>query len=198
MKFSCVIPSLNPNYEWLTQALYSAKIFDEIFIHIQNSKDNILEYGEKTNKLLSLCSGDWLCIISDDDWFNVDGLKKTIELAKTTDKDIVCTPFYQVEKNKIYIEGNKIISDKIYEENYINPTSLFRKKVWEDIKFTGKYGQDWIFWAKAYKKGYTFDYLDVVTYYHRVRSDSECRRQYADFNNNFSKFREYILQEVNK
>lgn len=198
MKFSCVIPSLNPNHEWLCQALYSSKIFDEIFIHLEHSESEPTSYQDKVNKLLSLCSGDWLCVISDDDWFSVDGIKKVIEYAKNCDKDIICTPFYQVDTNTIYTEGKKPIDDSIYKYNYLNPANLFRCKVWEDLGFTGEYGQDWIFWAKAYKRGYAFDYVNIPTYFHRVRKNSLCRRQYAKFNNDMNKFREYIIGEVNK
>ena len=121
-----------------------------------------------------------------------------MDYAKTIDADIVCTPFYQVENNKIYKAGNKNMDDSIFKENFLNPASLFRRKVWEDIHFTGEYAQDWLFWLRAYKKKYNFKYIDIPTYNHRERKDSLSRRQYAKFGNNFNQFREYILTEVDK
>lgn len=196
MKFSAVLPSLNPKSEWLMQALAGCRPFDEVLVHIEHSDHFYLGDPNKVNRLIELAIGDWICFIYDDDWFDPQALQQAMNFAKTTKADVIVTPFFQVSAERTYIEGEKNIDDSIYKENYLNPANLFRKSVWNKIKFNDKYASDWIYWVKAYRAGFKFEYIDLPYYHHRVRPDSACRVEYAEFGNDFEKYRQHFLKQV--
>ena len=196
MKFSAILPSLNPKADWLMQALAGCKPFDEVLIHIEHSENYYLVNPNKINRLIELAIGDWICLIFDDDWFDPKALQQAMDFAKKSNADVIVTPFFQVQEDRIYIEGEKNIDDSIYKENYMNPANLFRKSMWDKLKPQDKYAGDWIYWVKTWRAGFKFEYLDVPYFYHRVRADSACRVEYKDFGNDFEKYRQHFLKQV--
>jgi glycosyltransferase involved in cell wall biosynthesis len=60
--------------------------------------------------------------------------------------------------------------------NQLYPTSLFKKTAWESV---GGYwkdawtAEDWDFWARLFKHGWRFEYIDYAFAKHRLRHDSK-------------------------
>jgi len=204
MKYSCVIASYKPNKEWLYRAVKSAiGLFDEIivvndgsydtgpFFNLDTIKDKkntkilVRNYFEHRgtwharNLAIEEATGDIICVLDDDDYFDAQGVLKLKDLIESNSEiesyDIWC--FYLKEFNEshgIYGEG---ADPKTLEEfNSIPAMSWFKKTVWEDV---GGYKcvttEDWLLWLQLYKKGKRFYFFKDVVYNYNVRSNSMSR-----------------------
>ncbi|MFN6944236.1 MAG: glycosyltransferase [Cytophagaceae bacterium] len=80
------------------------------------------------------------------------------------------------------VEAKKEVSDfdlsLLLAGNYIDACALFRKEVWEkaggyDTGLLNKIGyEDWDFWIRVAKSGYSFHHIDEFLFYYRVRNNS--------------------------
>jgi glycosyltransferase involved in cell wall biosynthesis len=204
MKFSVYISSLNPNPEYLKQSLASCADFDEILLKVSyqpfETADSSTKRGEQ---LVSISDGDWLCPFADDDYFHRENLRKLFEFIKTEvepDVDIVHFPCYQVpvRNGKDMIEeinlwGTGQADDSIFEESRMSAHTFFTRRVWDKIGLNlGDYAQDWVLVMRAYVRGYKFKYFPLPISYHRVRENSDFRRQFKHFDNDIVKLRAYV------
>jgi glycosyltransferase involved in cell wall biosynthesis len=73
-----------------------------------------------------------------------------------------------------------LTKDHFLQDNPLYCSSLFRRKVWEDVggyneKYHTSY-EDWNFWAKAFAYGHRFKYINMTVYHHESRADGMLRR----------------------
>jgi glycosyltransferase involved in cell wall biosynthesis len=77
-----------------------------------------------------------------------------------------------------------LTKEHFLQDNPLYCSSLFRKKVWEDVggyndKHHTSY-EDWNFWAKAFAKGFRLKYVNMTVYHHESRPDGMLRRMHAE------------------
>ena len=208
MKFSVVIPSLNPIPAYLRQSLDSCIDFDEVLVKIvQQPFETADSATKRLEQLISISSGDWICPFADDDYFHRENLKKLFEFIKTevaADVDVVHFPCYQIPvrngfdiEDEINIWGFGQADDSIFQESRMSAHTFFTRRLWDKIsKDLGDYAQDWVLMARAYVGGYKFRYFPLPPSYHRVRENSDFRRQFVHFDNDIVKLRAYIRSKL--
>jgi glycosyltransferase involved in cell wall biosynthesis len=204
MKYSCIIASYNPNKEWLYRAVESANsLFNEIVVVNDGTEDTDIFYDlhkavdvKKTkltlidkshnrgawnarNEAINFCTGDIICVLDDDDYFDKKGVQKLKELIESNSEvasyDIWC--FYLKEFNEsdgIYGEG---ADPKTLEEfNSIPAMSWYKKSAWKDIGgYKNVTTEDWLLWLQMHKKEKRFYFFKDIVYNYNVRSNSMSR-----------------------
>lgn len=183
IKFSFVMVSYNPKKEWIENAWNSARgLFDQYVLVDDHSAIPIpmatvthetnKGCGDSRNTGISLCTGEWIASLDDDDELIRQNVEKLKEFARKTDADIIHFPIeFFGEASGIY-GVNPNVADT-YNSNQIPSNSWYRKSVWEKLKgYQVKSAEDWDFWCRAYKHQMKFVYFPLVIYKHRVRGDS--------------------------
>lgn len=192
MKFSCVIPTYNPNPIWLDRAVNSAvELFDETIVVDDGSTERVSILPKpffllkliihKTNKGqaearntgVREANGDIVAILDDDDYFDKEGviaLKEFIE--RNPDNDIYHFHL-KMFGDSTGIYGENANPKELMEHNSIPGISWFKKDLWKELKgFKGREAEDWDFWIRAYKAGKKFIYFPKVVYYNNRRPNS--------------------------
>lgn len=212
MKFSCIIRSYNPNPIWLTKSVVSALgLFDELLVVDDGSYIPVTESISITNILkvvrhdtnLGICearntgvvetTGDIICWLDDDDYFDLNGVVRLKQyILANPDSDIwhFHVQFFN-ESNDIY--GVNPNLDSIYFHNPIPGISWHTRKLWEEL---GGYqylqGEDWEFFFRARLNNKKFNYFPEVVYHANRRSDSTSMSYVGP---TFNKIRHEILKK---
>jgi hypothetical protein len=193
-KITVAIPSRNPIKEWLQQCLSSCEGVDEIIIGDDASSPaiNLNDYvlpscGARlirsetnigcpamANRLVPECTGDFISVQADDDYFNTEVFGIILQAIKHSTAAVVHFPCQYFGKYD-YIFGN--VPGVTYSENYANNmvygASFFRKQLWVALQgFHGEVAQDWDFWNRALKSGFIFEYVNELGAYFRVTKRS--------------------------
>lgn len=179
---SLVIGTRNPNKEWLDNALKSAEgLFDEIII-VDDGSDIPVDgatvrhetnkgFYEARNTGCRLAKCDWIASLDDDDEFireNVIKLKEELD----NNADIIHFPCL-LFGNQTGIWGNNSNMNEILNANQIPSGSWFKKSVFITLNgFKFHAGEDWDFWARAWKHKMKFKGFSLPIYRHRMRTGS--------------------------
>jgi glycosyltransferase involved in cell wall biosynthesis len=192
MKFSCIIGTYNPKTEWLQRAISSVGgLFDEVILvddgstHISWSDlktgylTDIIQHEsnkgfyEARNTGIRAATGDIICSLDDDDYFDRDGvvaLKKFVE--DNPDFDIYHFILQQFNESKD-LYGVNADPNNLPSFNPIPSQSWFKKKLWEDVGgFTYPLAEDYDFWVRAWAGDKKFAYFNKVVYNYQRRSGS--------------------------
>lgn len=127
----------------------------ETILQKYRSRDNRFRYFSESNngpsvarnKGIKEAKGTYLTFIDADDWVSADYLEKLIQPMLTTDTDLVCAGYYEV--NLQFLDGlklhdfpdeifNQIVTRKEYQSNLFNGVSgvlwakLFKKEIFEE------------------------------------------------------------------
>jgi len=194
MKFSCTIGAYNPKIDWLKRALDSTiELFDEIILVDDGSSnyEGILKligdnkynvkyvrhdenegFCEARNTAIRNSTGDVICSLDDDDWFDKDGVVALKEFIRNNDSDIwhfILKKFN--EETGLY--GQDAIPEHLYSYNSIPSQSWFKKSMWEELGGYKKVkAEDWNLWVRALNAKKKFTYFPRIAYNLNRRSDS--------------------------
>lgn len=191
-KVTIVIPCYNYG-KYLAEAIESAMkqtIPCEIIVVNDGSTDETSEVAkrfpvkliEKPNQGLAhtrnvgieAAKGEWICCLDADDIITQDYIEKTIgkaDIIGTAQKDFGnSTTLWQPPfENPVY--------ENFRQNNCIHCAAVFRKKVWENI---GGYDEhmpcmgyeDWDFWLRATKAGFTVTVVNEPLFLYRKHGHS--------------------------
>lgn len=176
--------------DMLHQALYCTELFDEVIIHVNDYEtankikipegnvrilvqEELITPQEALNQAIHLTTSEFILPMTDDDFFHIQNLQYLLKFLKEGDGnfDIIHYPIMAgFNKHwKKWGDNPEITLNKLWEQNLIPFSSVYRKKVWEKV---GGYKKevpfsDWLFWLEACNLGFNFYYLDNPIYYHR-------------------------------
>ncbi len=195
MKFTCVIGSYNPNREWLGRAIASAcGLFDEIILTDDGSKipidwdyrfygdikkyrhkDNMGLWGAR-NTAIKNATGDIICPLDDDDYFNRDGVVRLKKFINENPEGDIWHFLLQEFGELSDTIGYRANPKKIPEYNSINGVSWFRRAVWRELGgYKRMRAEDWNFWVRCFEAKKKFIYFPEAVYNYNVRKDSHSR-----------------------
>jgi glycosyltransferase involved in cell wall biosynthesis len=125
--------------------------------------------------------GKYILALDSDDMLHENFLTKLVpELDKDDTLAIVSCyrAFFRNEKTKtfyVHEPKGKTYKSLLYE-NILMPSSLFRKKCWEEVggydELMTKGFEDWEFWIAITKKGWQFKIIEEVLFYYRKSQNS--------------------------
>jgi len=194
MKFTCIIPSYNPNMRWLKRGIVSTYgLFDEVVLVDDGSRPvidwNLLPHDVRKfrhginvgtdgakNTAIKNAVGDIICILDDDDYFNREGVMRLKEFVlQNPDWD-----FYHFKLREFGLSGNIYDGTKnpdgLTSGNTVPGISWFKKSAWKDVGgFRKVRAEDWEFSLRCYLAGKKFIYCDEIVYNMNVRSGSKSR-----------------------
>lgn len=224
-KVSVVIPCYNQGHflkDAIDSALNSTHKHLEVIVVNDGSTDetekvalsygNRIRYIKQENKGLSAARntgiknayGAYIVTLDSDDKIHPSFISKALGKA-----DIVCAKLQCFGKsNAIWQSPKKYPTYKdLLQRNQLFSCSIFKKEVWlnidgydEQMFVRGKQGcngyEDWDFWIRAAKHGYTFMNLDDVLIYYRKHDSS----MFTDALKNHKQIMEYMASKypVNK
>ncbi len=125
--------------------------------------------------------GAFIVALDADDILHPDFLMQLVPELKSNDAlGIVSCYRYFFTKNKTNIISEYKASGSTYHdlmfENKLMPSSMFRKKCWEDV---GGYDEsmikgfeDWEFWISITKRGWEFKFVEAFLFYYRKAKKS--------------------------
>lgn len=199
-KVSIIIPCYN-QANYLEDAIESAltqTIHCEVIVVNDGSTDNTSEIAkkyhvllvEKTNGGLSsarnagiaVAKGEYILTLDADDIITQDFIEKTIGID-----DIVGTQQQEFgDSHTLWINNNLHPTFEDFKKNnQINCCSLFKKEIWEKV---GGYDErlkrgleDWHFWLKATRAGYTVTIVPEPLFFYRKHGQSMISYVYANY-----------------
>lgn len=125
--------------------------------------------GAARNTGISNSKGKYILTLDADDLLHPDFIKKTIGVDDIVSSNIR----YFGNRNEVRKFKENPTVDDFRERNQIVSTSLFKREVWESI---GGYNEsldgleDWDFWYRAVKEGYTVTVIQEIMSFYRVHS----------------------------
>lgn len=192
-KVSVIIPVYNTSLyleEWINSVLNQTYKNLEIIIVNDHSTDNSLEiiskFKDKRIKIINLkknhgvaycrnkgvdkSSGDYICYIDSDDYWNLDKIEKQLFFIK--DKAFIYSSYSYLKNGKIH---KAKVPEKINYKQALKNTTIFTSTVMFNMSFLNKddiympdirRGQDTATWWQVLKKGITAYGLNesLVTY----------------------------------
>lgn len=142
------------------------------------------------NKGLQQAKGEWILMLDCDDFIHKDFIKKTIGV----DDVVSCWIKYVGDRTDVRKFIKKPLLKDYLEKNQHTIMTLFKRSMWLDLggldeSLSGL--EDWDFWIRASKKGYTCTVLQEVLAYYRKhgRSRNNSSRE------NYPTLSKYILNK---
>lgn len=184
-KISFVLATYQADIPMLHKALECSDLFDEVILHVNDKltagmvtiprncrvlyQEERCSVQDALNVSINLATGKYILPFTDDDYFDRESLISALKSLETYD-DIVYYPVYvgnDISGWKKWAEP-QVTYEKLLNGNLIPFSSVYNKKVWEQV---GGYKSvpfsDWFFWLEALKIGYKLRYFDTPVYYHR-------------------------------
>lgn len=133
------------------------------------------------NTGITQSKGEFILALDADDILHTDYLNKTVVILKENKNlGIVSSYRYFFIKNKSNIiyeyKATGLNYRDIMFENKLMPSSLYRKKCWEEVggyDETMKKGfEDWEFWLNVTKRGWEFTFVEEFLFYYRKAKKS--------------------------
>jgi hypothetical protein len=196
-----VIPTFNPVKPWLQQTLDSCIGFDELIIGNDCSdkfSPNQYRFPQDTsltiyhndknigcfNTINRLCEGvreGMITIQADDDYYDKDNLPAIVNIARTTDADVVYFPCQYFGKYSfIFGYAPKVEYKTLLRGNYVYGSAFFRKELWQFLGgFQLEVAADWDFWIRAIKSGACFEFYPAIGAHFRVTNRSMFEKSLA-------------------
>ena len=128
------------------------------------------------NTGIAAAKNKWVIPLDADDWFYPNTIKTLLDNG--SDADVLCG---NCTDGGVWVPGisTGLSKEKFMKDNQLVCSSLFRKKMWEDIGGymvrKGPHYEDWNFWARGYAAGFRFKYVNCTVYNHTSRADSMLR-----------------------
>lgn len=149
-----------------------------IFIKSNEGVASALNYGFSKSK------GDYILVLSADDFIHPDYLIKTYNAITTKGVDIIGVNTLSFgDSNTLYITANELKIDAILKGNNIHYCCLMKRVVWDTVGgFTPNIPyEDWDFWIRAAKNNFKLHRIDEILFYYRDRAnsiDNEAKKNY--------------------
>lgn len=149
---------------------------------IRHEKNSGLSACRNTG--ISNCKFDFILPLDADDWLYPNVLPVMYDfLNNHPDVDVVYGNLTQDSAQVSYPVREPFRKDHFIGKNPLFGSSMYRKKIWEasppKYHLDGKYRvlphahyEDLGFWAKAFRNGFKFHYIDLLVYNHTLRPDS--------------------------
>jgi glycosyltransferase involved in cell wall biosynthesis len=193
-KITGTIPTYNPIKQWLQQTLDSISGFDELIIcddgsdnlnldryrfpknipNIFMRNDTNIGCFNTINRMCKEIKEGMITIQADDDYYNKETLLEIVNIARTTEADVVYFPCQYFGKYN-FVFGNvpKVDYKTLLQSNYVYGSAFFRKELWQFLGgFQLEAAADWDFWVRAIKSGAKFIFYPSIGAYFRVTSRS--------------------------
>lgn len=198
MKVTVLIPTLNPNVDFLQKAMDSIpRNVDELVICSEfGSKLVLADFalpdlpvlkifrnraytgltGTINEAVSDLCSGDWVSILPDDDFYGAE-IESIVEKVKDSPAEVVYFPSVHivngVSEPTQYDNDPDITFEKNLQRNQITGSAFFRRKTFEYLGgYHGEICMDWDLWNRALKSEVLFEYIDKVGLHFRIHDGS--------------------------
>ena len=128
------------------------------------------------NTGLKMFDGEWIMFLDSDDWIDKDLVQLSVDWGNSKGVDIVAV--WQQEfgerADTHHFHPNPAFDD-FMTGNKINCSSMFRRRVYEKIggyDITLKSYEDWGFWLRATKAGFTVATIPLTLFHYRIHEDS--------------------------
>lgn len=205
-KFTLLICSYNPKKRWLAQAIKSARgLFDEYIIVDDGSKEHItcpkgfILLRQKNGGLwtarnlgISKATGDIICLLDDDDWFDRKEVKKMRKFVEVNYKkaSIFTHNYYSHGSERGIVRGGHNQNEILIKNQYVG-TTWYKKSVWKKLGgYSSAIAEDWDFWMRAIKNKLKFIEFSGVFYHYRKRKGSV---SYEWFGDKFEEIKQDIM-----
>lgn len=158
--------------------------------YYRNEKN--LRLPASLNRGFLAATGRFWTWTSDDNIYLPGALETLVTGLKKECADIVYARCNDIDENGTVIGPNPSVSPvprDVLDRNAVHACFLFKPTVFHEL---GGYdatlfgGEDWDFWVRAYKMGFTFQFVDRVLYQYRVHDHSithmnrpECLRSWS-------------------
>lgn len=144
--------------------------------------------SDARNKGLDIATGDYIQFVDSDDFLELDAIEKTVEVASTTNADIVIYDLYKIYND--YIKENTPVNlpliSKWSQEEFFNYfykghwlkcvvawNKLYKKSIFTDLRYDfGKIHEDEFIITKIIEKSDNIVYYNLPLYNYVQRSDS--------------------------
>lgn len=160
--------------------------------YIRHDKNSGLSASRNTG--IAAASHEHVVPLDADDWFYPNSLRTLFDARE--DYDVVTGNCTDGGVYRPSISQGPLTRQKFEENNPLICSSLFRKSIWSKVGGymvrNGPHYEDWNFWARCFKAGATFRYIDFEVYNHTSRADSMLRILHP----NGAYFRKLALQGV--
>lgn len=140
--------------------------------HIQNKG-----LSATRNTGIEASTGDWIMSLDADDWIDKDLLQLSIDFANAKNADIVGVWQQEFgERHEVHNFHPNPGHEDFLNGNKINCSSLFRRKVYDtiggyDVRLLKGY-EDWQYWLRATKAGFTVVTVPLALFHYRIHKDS--------------------------
>ncbi len=163
-------------------------------------------YGSTINSSLEIAEGKYYKLLDGDDWFSSSNLPAFVEALKTTESDIIYTPFFfvkepdmkETEEKFSFKENITLPSDDIYALS-MHATAVKRSLIQNRIKITEhSFYTDFEFCLKSILLSSTLTYFDIPIYCYRIgqSEQSVSIKGYLKHVNEHERMTKYSLETV--
>lgn len=122
-------------------------------------------------------TGDYFMFLDADDWIDKDLVDLSVQWFKTKNVDIVGV--YQQEfgdRHEVHHFHPNPTHEDFLNGNKINCSSMFKRRVYETIggydERLKKGYEDWQYWLRATKAGFTVATIPLALFHYRIHKDS--------------------------
>lgn len=134
------------------------------------------------NTGLAACKGVYMMCLDADDWIDKDLVALSLAWFEAKKANIVGVWQQEFgERGEVHHFHPNPVHEDFLNGNKINCSSIFSRKVYEDVK--AKYGyayderlklgyEDWQFWLRATKMGFTVATIPLALFHYRIHKDS--------------------------
>lgn len=163
--------------------------FDRLYGYVKQENRGL---SAARNAGIRMAETEWIVPLDSDDILDKDYVKRLLQ----TEGDIKsCYMKLFGDQNGIHQFMEEPKFDDFRTANRIHCASMFRKNMWEDLggydEEIGKMGgyEDWDFWYRATKKGYSVKVIPEILFYYRKHGKSMVDKAIE----NHSEIHRYIL-----
>ncbi|MFV8333876.1 glycosyltransferase family 2 protein [Flavobacterium sp. GSP14] len=161
--------------------------------------------SENLNIQVKKASGEYISILSGDDWYEKENIEKRLEYLEVNNLDVILADgykYHEKEKKKIAFYSSKrkkkIINTihNVFEENIAGNTTgnvgfFVKKNILNENPFDEEVAtEDWDINLRLSKKGYKFGFVDQKLFNYRILSTS--------LSKNYKLMQQSYLQVTNK
>lgn len=149
---------------------------DERITVIEN--DENLGVAMTRNRGFAAARGEWVALLDSDDVWHEDKLEKQLRVAMRTGCDIVYCSYAMIDEGgrifSEYIVPESTTYDEMLRESTIScSTALLSRRIFETEQFPhGFYHEDYVYWLRLLKMGYTAAASSELLAEYRVVKDS--------------------------